>query len=183
VPHHTVLPNTPSHGVSCASASGATLGARSKRCEHLGEVATDLGTDLRAHGFGGRPGDLHPIGDARPLVADVLHPVCRADDEVATLCLVDEQLGLDGFGDPQLDSSSPGGVIRIVLPTANGPRSSIRSTPAFHSGQRSTPAQSRQTARAVALVSTLCSTAHTRPTLVPTLGHPPDADGTRIRAF
>src|SRR5262249_23226476 len=62
--------------------------------------------------------------------------------------------------------SSPGGVIRIVPPTSNGPRSSIRSTPAFQSGQRSTSAQSRQTASAVALVSRLCSTAHTRRTLV-----------------
>jgi hypothetical protein len=89
--------------------------------------------------------------------------VCRADDEAAAVGLVDEQLGFDGFGDAQLDSSSPGGVITIVLPTANGPRSSIRSTPAFHSGQRSTSAQSRQTAWALALVSTLCSTAHMSP--------------------
>jgi hypothetical protein len=79
------------------------LGARGQRCEHLREVAADLGTDLRAHGLGGRLGDLHPIGDARAFAADVLDPVCRADDEVAAVGLVDEQLGLDGFGDAQLD--------------------------------------------------------------------------------
>src|SRR5512133_1251901 len=67
---------------------------------------------------------------------------------------------------PSSTGSSPGGVIKIVLPTANGPRSSIRSTPAFHSGQRSTSAQSRQTAGALAVVSTLCSTAHMKRTLV-----------------
>jgi tetratricopeptide (TPR) repeat protein len=89
----------PAAGVARGYASGATLGARGQRCEHLREVAADLRADLRAHGLGGRPGDLHPIGDARAFVADGLDPVRRADDEVTTVGLVDEQLGLDGFGD------------------------------------------------------------------------------------
>jgi hypothetical protein len=32
-----------------------------------------------------------------------VNPVCRADDEVGSVDLVDEQLGFDGFGDAQLD--------------------------------------------------------------------------------
>src|SRR5262249_10830538 len=55
---------------------------------------------------------------------------------------------------------SPGGVIKIVLPIANGPSSSIRSTPAFHAGQPATSAQSAQTSSADAVVSTVCSFAH-----------------------
>jgi class 3 adenylate cyclase len=82
-----------------AGSSGATLGARGQGCEHLWEVAADLGTDLRAHGLGGRARDLHPIGDARAFVADRFDPVCRADDEVAAVGLVDEKLRLSGFGD------------------------------------------------------------------------------------
>src|SRR5919204_833466 len=92
-----------SSGAEPAVASGATLGARGECREHLGEVAADVGADLRSDGLGGRSGDLHPVGDARAAVADGLDPVRRADHEVAAVGLVDEQFGLDGFGDTQLD--------------------------------------------------------------------------------
>jgi hypothetical protein len=117
-------------GSRADAVSAATLGARGQRCEHVREVAADLGTDLRADGLGGWPRDLHSISDARALVADGLDEVCRADDEIASVRIVDEQLGFRGFGDAQLDRLLARRRVKIVLPTANGPRSSIRSTPA-----------------------------------------------------
>ena len=61
------------------AASGETLSARGQRCEHLREVTADLGTDLRAHGLGGRPRDLHPIGDARTFVDSCFGPYRKAE--------------------------------------------------------------------------------------------------------
>jgi hypothetical protein len=52
--------------------------------------------------------------------------VCGADDEVAAVGLVDEQPGSLASAMRSSTGSSPGGVIRIVLPTAKGPRSRSR---------------------------------------------------------
>jgi hypothetical protein len=83
----------------------------------------------------------------------------RADDDAIQVGLVDEQHRLDCLCDP-LDRLLPDGVIMMRPPVANEPWSSMRSMSPFHSGQRSTSAQSRQTCSGRALVSMLCSTVH-----------------------
>src|SRR5215472_2022548 len=58
--------------------------------------------------------------------------------------------------------SSPGGVIVNAVPTANGPSIVMDSMPSFHCGHAATSDHCRQTAVALAAVSTLYSYSHMR---------------------
>src|SRR5206468_2068470 len=78
-----------------------------QRGEYLRKVAADLGTDLGAECVGGRAGDLHPIGDAGPSLAEPLDAMDRSHHDVAEVGLVDEQLGLDSLCDPKLNRLLP----------------------------------------------------------------------------
>ena len=93
-------PSRASRNNLCPSRSSlGALGVPRKRGEGFGKVGADLGTQLRAQGVGPRSADLHPIDDPDAVTFEAVDSVNGSHDHVREFGLIDEQVGVDRFGD------------------------------------------------------------------------------------